>query len=174
MTALQNENHEPTSKVQRVRLAANTLGISERTVYRRLRSGKLEQLPMESRSADIVTSIVSDVRAEVLTQDRIAFHMDKIICQNDMTNDNLAALRQDLANRDAQIRTLLEYQEDLTHTIQKLQEQIFELARLALMQPAKMEEKPAEVPGAIEPHSSRRKGGLVGWLRTLGRSETDR
>ena len=125
MSALREQNPQPVSKVQRVRQAASTLGISERTVYRRLRSGKLEQLPAESQSVDSVMTFVSEETVQKIVASQITPHIDRIVCQNDMTNDNLANLRQELANRDAQIRSLLENQQELTHTIQKLQAQIF-------------------------------------------------
>ncbi len=174
MSAPHDENTDAISKVQRVRQAANNLGISERTVYRRLRSGKLEQLPLESQSTDTVMSSVSIERVEAIIQDQIASRIDKVMCQNDMTNDNLANLRQELGNRDAQIRSLLETQQELTHTIQKLQAQIFELARLALIQPAKVDEKPEEAALVVELQSSHPRTGLRGILRTLWRGERDR
>ncbi|MCW3098536.1 MAG: hypothetical protein JWL77_4154 [Chthonomonadaceae bacterium] len=167
MSALHDENPESISKVHQVRQAANMLGISERTVYRRLRSGKLEQLPTESHSTDSVMSFVSEERMEAILQDRIASKLDKMVCQNDMTNDKLAALRQELAHKDAQIRTLLENQQELTHTIQKLQTQIYELARLALTQPAKAEEKPVETSAENEILSPKPNQGIRGLLRVM-------
>jgi chromosome segregation ATPase len=170
MSALHDENPELLSKVQQVRQAASTLGISERTVYRRLRSGKLEQLPTEPLPADSVMTIVSEERMEASLQDRIASKLDKMVCQNDMTNDNLAALRQELAHKDAQIRTLLENQQELTHTIQKLQEQIFELARLALLQSSRSDDSDqGPVPSLARPDSETAGGGnrLTRWLCSL-------
>jgi len=167
MSTRQNEITESISKVQQVRQAANVMGISERTVYRRLRSGKLEQLPTEVAGTDNVMTYVSETAMVELMAVQIEPHMDRLARQNDMTNDKLSALRQELANRDAQIQMLLENQKELTATIQKLQAQIYELARLALIQPARMEEKPADVPQLVDPLSVKRKGGLVGWLRTL-------
>lgn len=168
MSTRHNEIPDSISKVQQVRHAANTLGISERTVYRRLRSGKLEQLPTDIPITDNVMTSVSESVIVELISTQVEPHLTKMACQNDMTNDKLSALRQDLANRDAQIQTLLENQKELTATIQKLQTQIYELARLALIQPARIEEKPLDVPTPMDSPSLKRKGGLVGWLRTLG------
>ena len=169
MSTRHDEITDSISKVQQVRHAAHTLGISERTVYRRLRSGKLETLPTDAPPTDNVMTIVSDAAIIELITSQIEPQFAKMLCQNDMTNDRLAILRQDLANRDAQIQALLENQKELTATIQKLQAQIFELARLALIQPTKAEEKPGDVPPTIELLSPKRQGGLVGWLRTLGK-----
>ncbi|MCW3055825.1 MAG: hypothetical protein JWN14_4995 [Chthonomonadales bacterium] len=168
MSTRHNEIPESISKVQQVRQAANVMGISERTVYRRLRSGKLEQLPSEIPFTDNVMTLVSETTMAEQISVQISPRMDKLARQIDMTNDNLSALRQELANRDAQIQMLLENQKELTATIQKLHAQIFELARLALIQPAKTEEKPAEVSLTIDSPSLKRKGGLMGWLRSLG------
>ncbi len=91
-----------------------------------------------------------------------------------MTNDNLSALRQEMAKKDAQIYTLLETQQELTRTIQKLQAQIFELARLALIQPAKVDEKPAEAPLANLPPPVQPRRGLLDLLRNLWSGGTRR
>jgi len=165
MSAHHEENPAPISKVLRVRHAANTLGISERTVYRRLRSGKLEQLPTEIPLNDNVMTFVSEATVIELISTQIDPHLSKLACQNDMTNDKLSALRQELENRDAQIQTLLENQKELTLTIQKLQAQMFELARLALLQPTKVEEKPAEITLAADLPSGTPASGWRSWLR---------
>ena len=164
MSAPHNDTPEPLSKVQRVRLAADTLGISERTVYRRLRSGRLEQLPVEIRNTDAVMSNVSVSVVEDVIASQFASLSEKTACQFDMTNDNLAAIRQELATRDQQVETLLQNQQELLHTIQNLQGQIYELARLALVS------TPREVDHAVavvEESPVRRQGGLIGLLRKL-------
>ena len=167
MSTTDEENFSPVSKVQQVRQAADSLGISERTVYRRLRSGKLEQLPAGSCRVGSDMTSVSKEAMETLIQDRVASRIDNVVCQNDMTLDKLTALRQDMAQKDAQIRSLLENQQELTLTIQKLQSQIFELARLALQQ-AKAEEKPEPAPVALPLPRETRRRGLWTWLRTVG------
>ena len=93
--------------------------------------------------------------------------MSDILCQHDMTNDKLAAIRQDIAHKDMQIRSLLENQQELTHTIQKLQAQIFELARLALLHPVSEQEKPQEPPFDVIPSPEPRPQGRRGWLWSL-------
>lgn len=174
MSAFPPGDSEPVSKVLQVRHAANALGVSERTVYRRLRSGKLEQLPVMKQTADIVMSAVSEERVIEVIQDRITSQINRLMCQGDMTNDNLSALRQEMAKKDAQIYTLLETQQELTRTIQKLQAQIFELARLALIQPAKVDEKPAEAPLANLPPPVQPRRGLLDLLRNLWSGGTRR
>lgn len=170
MDPIQDPETVSISKVERVRQAASVLGISERTVYRRLRSGKLDQWPAEKRGAGTVTTSVSDERIVEIVLSQIAPHMDRFSCQNDMTNDNLAALRQELARRDAQIESLLQNQQELTCTIQKLQEQIYELARLALERTAPSGQAEREVVQAVSTNAvDNQRGGntLKRWLRSL-------
>lgn len=176
-----NPDHEEVSgavsKVQRVRQAANVLGISERTVYRRLRSGKLENLPAETQPAVSVMSNVSEEQIAEVVSSQIKPLLDRFACQNDMTNDKLAVLGQQLTERDAQIRTLLENQQELTATIQKLQGQIYELARLALVQSSAQTEvilKNKEEVGKQEPVLAVKEGKVGRWLRILrGRDGRD-
>lgn len=174
MSTSYGENSAPLSKVLRVKQAASTLGISERTVYRRLRSGKLDQLPVELPGTDDVVTGVSDVSMLDLISSQIEAYLNKMACQNDMTNDKLSVLCQDLASRDAQIQTLLENQKELTLTIQKLQAQIYELARLALTQPSRAEEQPQSVPVISQAPSVKKPGGIAALLRILGRRNKER
>ncbi len=104
---------------------------------------------------------------EVLIQEAISSIRNELVCQYDMTNDKLANLRQELDSRDTQIRTLLETQQELTHTIQNLQAQMFELARLALLSAAAAEPKPATAPLVEVPALSKRRKGLADMLRIL-------
>jgi tRNA U34 5-carboxymethylaminomethyl modifying enzyme MnmG/GidA len=174
MSTLDEEKSEQHSKGERVRQAAYTLGISERTVYRRLRSGKLEQLSLESLSFDTVMSSVNAAKIETLIQDQISSRIDSLMRQNDMTNDKMTILCRELANRDAQILSLLENQQELTLTIQKLQAQIFELARLALLHPVHEQVKPQEKPLAVTQSPEPKFRGIRGWLRSLGNRNRSR
>jgi hypothetical protein len=119
-------------------------------------------------------TIVSDEKLVAIIQDQIGLKLSALASQNDMTVDKLSALRQELEIRDDQIRALLENQQELTRTIQKLQGQIFELARLALQQPPRMEEKPAEAPLSPPPPPGKWQSGILGWLRALRGREGDR
>jgi hypothetical protein len=174
MSALRDENSEPISKVQQVRQAASVMGISERTVYRRLRSGRLDQLPTETPVADSVMTVVNDATIAELISAQIEPHLHKMVCQNDMTNDKLSALSQELVNRDVQIRTLLENQKELTLTIQKLQAQIYELARLALTQAPKSDDQTPGAPSLSSPPSSGKPKNGNPLLRFLRRWSKDR
>lgn len=155
------------SKVQRVRNAADTLGISERTVYRRLRSGKIEALSEISKPTDTVMTNDMANRMEDLLRSQNADLSKHLECQNDMTLDKLSCLWQNLTERDAQIRVLLQNQQELTLTIQNLQEQIYELARLALTQTVRAEEHAVAFPVAPEQIPAQTAVGLRGWLRSL-------
>ena len=177
MNAVHEGDSQAFSKVERIRQAANTLGISERTVYRRLRSGKIEQLPVAECGRDTVVSSVSDADVLSLFTSQFAPMFDQIVRQNDMTNDNLSILRREIADRDACIRSLLENQQELTHTIQNLQGQIFELARLALIQPTKADaaaDTPLETSFAVTAPAVKRRTGFRGWLRMLLSVDQDR
>ena len=177
MNAIHEGDSQAVSKVERIRQAANTLGISERTVYRRLRSGKIDQLPVVERSRDTVMSSVSESDVLKLITSQMTPIIAQITCQFDMTNDNLSILRREIADRDARIRSLLENQQELTHTIQNLQGQIFELARLALIQPTKVDtavEIPLETSVAVTVPAIKRRTGFRSWLRTLLSVDQDR
>ncbi len=167
MSTFHEVNTEPVSKVQRVRQAANTLGISERTVYRRLRSGKIDQLPTESYVADSVMSDGSDKALAESLLSQIAPHLERLACQSDMTDGKLSVLRQELAGRDEQIRSLLENQQELTRTIQNLQGQIYELARLALLQTATGKDRTMSRGEAVANPIVPPRSGVRNWLRSL-------
>lgn len=165
--ASSEEAQGPISKVQRVRNAADTLGISERTVYRRLRAGTIEALSDITKPTDtVMTNDMADGLVELLrTQDTEL--RKQLECQNDMTIDKLSCLWQNLSERDAQIRVLLQNQQELTLTIQNLQEQIYELARLALTQTVRAEEHALALPVRPEQIPAQKAVGLRGWLRSI-------
>jgi hypothetical protein len=171
MSTFHEVSTEPVSKVQRVRLAANTLGISERTVYRRLRSGKLEELPTETLVADSVMSYGSDAVSHELILSQIQTVIERLTCQIDMTNDKLSVFQLELAGRDDQIRILLENQQELTRTIQNLQGQIYELARLALLQTATAADRPMSRGEAVANPVVPQRSGVQNWLRSLWRRD---
>lgn len=135
------------------------LGVSERTVYRRLKSGKLV-LPLPSdvsvhgvnMSGGVMACNVSNESS--LGSDSMT--KDVSLSVGIVTAVEVEKLRVQLSEKDAQISSLIDSQRELNQTIQRLQDQMFELARLVLVQdnvrPAsegveKHEiEKPADVP----------------------------
>ncbi len=125
-------------KIERVRQAAAMLGISERTVYRRLRAGDISDLPEANPSA-----------------------------VNDMTTDKILSLEQTLVTRDEQITALLERQKELTAAVQQLQNQMCELARLALTQTVAMTPIVPPVPAETSKLANSARQSL--WDRVRGR-----
>jgi|SRR5579871_2950450 len=132
------ENHAPLRPLT-IREAAGRLGVSERTVYRRLRSGKL-------RATNLSEIEVSDVSMTVVTSRQISpkeasqnCHSESIcdkMSDDTVTTSAMEALRAEIRAKDAQIAKMLEVQHEMAQTVQRLQEQMFELARLVLTQNA--------------------------------------
>ncbi|HZT41822.1 MAG TPA: helix-turn-helix domain-containing protein [Chthonomonadaceae bacterium] len=112
--------------------AALRLGVSERTVYRMLREGKLRRL-MSDKSGRNVRLDEEDVE---LTNARFAIVRD--VLSDNMSDkvpaDLLEELRQELREKDEQIARLIEQQREMSVAMQRLQDQMFELARLTLSQ----------------------------------------
>ncbi len=134
MTALTDHKADEDKKVERVRVAAEMLGISERTVYRRLRSGRLSALPAPVHTTDNDMTDVS--KSEPI--DKYAVQMqgmqDLLMSLTVMTNDMILPLQLAVKTRDEQISALLDDQRKLRESLENLQGQVYELARLALSQ----------------------------------------
>ena len=121
------------STIRRVTVAeaARLLGVSERTVYRRLKSGHLRSVTGVSELSDRASLII-----EIEIEEQ--FEMSDTVRQlsDGVSSRELDDLRADLRRKDEQIQCLLDNEKALAQTIQKMQEQLHELARYVLSQHA--------------------------------------
>ncbi len=115
--------------------AAQRLGVSERTVYRLLRSGKLRRHSVSDTNDRHVRLIMDEILISNLKtrleESKSDLDVSDIVSDND-GQEELKRLREELASKDTQIAELIASQREMMQTIQRLQEQMFELARLVL------------------------------------------
>lgn len=136
MTINSDNSQPPARQGISITEAALRLGVSERTIYRMLREGKLQRIMSDISGRN--------VRLNAEQMDINAGHQSlngKPMSDNlsDGTpdialNELLKTLRQELREKDAQIERLIEQQRDMTAALNRLQDQMFELARLTLSQ----------------------------------------
>lgn len=122
--------------------AAQILGVSERTVYRRIKSGEIQRVNLSDSRA--VARVFCEENQNV-----------KSVKMSDAGEINQIAevmrIRAEVAARDAQIESLIANQREMNQTIQQLNQQLYELARLIF---------------ASESEKNEKKTGLLGqWLR---------
>jgi len=147
--------------------AARLLGVSERTIYRMLRSGKLVRVSMSDKN--VRTQVKVKASTFKLGADHGGLSDSGSLCPPE-------DLRRDLQHRDAQIaqllttqQELLATQQELTKTIQRLQDQIFELACLVVRQRPEADVAGPNVAGPKEPLPS-----VLRDLLRFGRRRSDR
>ena len=137
MTGSESNSNSSLGRRVTVREAAKRLRLSERTVYRRLRSGKLDLAELSALSVTESTDIKAVSRPVVIG---ISDPVMNLSVTNDNVSDGYSPLEKirdlesDLRNKDLQIALLIESQRELNQTVQRIQEQMFELARLVLLQ----------------------------------------
>ncbi|HLV78632.1 MAG TPA: helix-turn-helix domain-containing protein [Chthonomonadaceae bacterium] len=136
------------------------LGVSERTVYRRLKEGKLRRSVSDKkgRHVRLILDLSSGTGHSKAT--------DRGVMSDNMS-DRISvaaweALQQELRAKDEQIAGLIEQRQEMQAALQRLQEQIFELAHLTLSQNAPV--------GFVRPESSAassqvRRRGWWSWRR---------
>src|SRR5262249_3307192 len=126
----ERNNPEPRQIVS-IRETADELGVSERTIYRMLRAGKLVRIKQRVGNVTIVTDNNRQIgRNKIETPVKLASNMSKM--SDSVTGVELEMLRAALRDKDSQIEQLIANQREMNQTIQRLQEQMFELARLVL------------------------------------------
>lgn len=117
-----------TDKTISITEAARRLNVSERTVYRMLKSGKLTRHYV-SDSVRILSDEVDALRSNIGSNPQNSV--------SNMSDTMPDSLRQQLAEKDAQIAQLLARQRELSQMLERLQEQVYELTRFVLSQAQK-------------------------------------
>ncbi len=147
-------------QISSVREASEELGVSERTIYRMIRSGKLVR---EKRRVGNVNNVSVSICHNDTNEIKVSeSNVSKMSIMSDtMSGSSLEILKTSLIEKDTQIEQLLAQQRELNQTIQRLQEQMFELARLVLSQNTAASIRSAESPVTQE----REKG--ADWRRWL-------
>lgn len=112
--------------------AARRLGVSERTVYRRVKSGQIQRVNLSD------TKIKSQVICDTIASESSVKVSDKT---QESRQDDIALLRAEVQSRDAQIDSLIAHQREMNQTIQQLNQQIYELARLVFTSETEKSEK---------------------------------
>ncbi len=176
--AASGEKAEQETVVVSVGEAARSLGVSERTVFRLLKSGALERvdLPMPDRIVSFNDSNVSDMKNDKKSNrskpDSLSGDYDDGHNVGSSDLERIASLTRQLREKDAQIAQLLQTQQDLTQTYRRLQEQMYELAHLVLSHNAASAQARGEAELKAQsqtPTASRR--GLSGLLGARKRSQ---
>ncbi len=175
----ENTGHE--NVVVSVGEAARLLGVSERTVFRLLKTGVLERVdvPQTKRTVCLNDSCMSDIKADISGKTRLQ-NSDQRSTSNsndshNVGNDGIERIKtlvEQVQEKDAQIAQLLQTQQEMTQTYTRLQEQMYELAHLVLSHNAAAAQAKAEAElraHARESTSSRR--GLTGLLGTRKRAQ---
>lgn len=149
------------SRPMRIADAARHLGVSERTVYRMLKSGKLRRVSVSDNSVAVsckVTPMQDNQGVIEIDYDRVA---DTV--SDKMTDILSATFTRELEARDREIERLLAVQQEQNQTIQRLQDQLFELARLIVSNSSKTDTAASETPKRDDNGQGR--GGLFPrWL----------
>lgn len=134
---------EPQSSVGREGLltiaeAAGRMGVSERTVYRMIRAGRLQQVSERDnygRHVRLIPSSALDLR--LVEHDLVSQMSDTgSKPRSAMSDPNMAELVAELRAKDAQIDRLLETQHQMSLIIGRQQEQLSEMSRHILSEKA--------------------------------------
>lgn len=161
--------------------AARRLGVSERTIFRLLKTGVLERVePGEElnsfkNGSDISSNndaVMSDINKFFFSKSKLKFYdvsvkmsdKNKILTDN---NVNGHFLCEQIRQKDIHILHLLRSQQEMAQTIQRLQEQMFELAHLVLTHNAAAAQAKVESELKAQEQSSRR--GLANLLSSRNR-----
>ena len=155
--------------------AARSLNVSERTVYRMLKSGELERedgrkitdnggrnVSVLKREANVV---FSHNNVEIMPNMSDIDGMNK----TKQAETSSEILKLQIEEKDGQIAQLLSEQKELTRTVQRLQEQMYELAYLVLTHNAAAAQAKAEAELKAQEVRARQRGGLAGLLGNKGR-----
>src|SRR5205085_8106436 len=111
------QDREKTTDLVSITEAALRLGVSERTVYRMMRSGKLKRVNVSDKNG---RSVRLEVSFEEHRGSNVALNMsDKT---DKVTDDRRVELVETIREKDAQIAQLLEQQRELQQNMQRLQE----------------------------------------------------
>lgn len=112
--------------------AAQRLKVSERTVYRMMKSGKLKRVKL----SDTVRLLASEIEA-------LSANPDEMRPENVryMSVSELETLQKQLSDKDAIIAELLARQREMSVMMERLQEQLYELTRYVLSQAKKPPER---------------------------------
>lgn len=110
--------------------AAIRLGVSERTVYRMLKEGKLERSDMSDNRQTIV--VLNEVQKSIQSHEPSFLSDIRDIMSGKMAEKAIEALREEMQEKDRLINVLMENQREMILTIHGLQEQLRELSQWVL------------------------------------------
>ena len=121
--------------------AARRLDVSERTVFRLLKTGALERVdvPLNALSVKFNDRLMADMNTDkMMIKGKISPHATRLAA-NDVSHDadmdaqvQVGELKRQLEEKDAQIARMLLAQQELTQTNRRLHEQMYEMAHLVL------------------------------------------
>jgi hypothetical protein len=163
METTSNEPAPQEIKAITITEAAQRLGVSERTIYRRLQAGKLQRVNMSDRN-------MGSVRQTLLLHPHTETENELCVSEvSDNMSDNsvtvaIETLRGELENKDAQIAKLIDSQQEMTQTLRQLQEQMFELARLVLSHQAASVSRSSAPEAASSRYANRNTSGFLARL----------
>ena len=147
--------------------AAIYLKVSERTIYRMIEAGILTRLRGVDKNGKNVTFVKGKMLDEAEKLSSSVAKMSQVsdnstsdtsIAKEGMQTDcksELESLRVELEAKDIQIKHLLATQQELAQSVQRFQEQMYELARLVLQQASPASEGISHPIGKVEKSGSK-------------------
>jgi hypothetical protein len=139
--------------------AAHRLGVSERTVYRRLQAGKLHRANMsDNRQTHVITQNDSSSHGMPNPSDTAPKVSD---IMSDITTETL---KHELEEKNRQIAALMENQREMVQTIQQMQQQLQELSAWILAQKSDRKTETESTPTTYAKVDSPQNDPQSGWL----------
>ena len=140
--------------------AARRLRMSERTIYRMIKSGKLDSVKMSDNS---MTKVI--LSPTYLSQSYTNISDNTVNLSDIKTEWEWDTLKKELHEKDEHIRKLIDNQTDLIATIHQLQGQVHELSRWILDHTS--EKKPDSLETSSVSQVNKGISGLFhGWIKT--------
>src|SRR5688572_978509 len=109
--------------------AARRLGVSERTIYRRLREGKIQRVNLSDTRLTNVT-----LSENCPTRNARRMTDNGRVLSDTPDGEAIETLKREMAEKDRLIANLLDNQRELVQTVNQQQQQLHELAKWVLAQ----------------------------------------
>jgi predicted DNA-binding transcriptional regulator YafY len=124
-----SDNNTSNPETVTIAEAARRLGVSERTIYRRLREGKIQR-------ADVSDNRLTNVTISTMFSSQVTDNLsdNETVLSDKSYEEVLSVLKQEMAEKDRLIANLLDNQRELVQTVNQLQQQLHELAKWVLAQ----------------------------------------
>ena len=159
--SVNEQNREPgCCEAESISQAAERLGVTERTVYRMLRAGKIRRIRVSDESDKYVRKVlrwasgtISEVHGDAGPASNVS--------DNSLTQV-LHALEAQLQQKDEQIRRLLDVQQELAKSVERVQGKLFDVSQAVIALQSELQHARAQSAAAeSESGNSPRKRGFL-------------